>query len=558
MRPLDPRLLHRARAARLLLGADAAIGIATALVVLVQATLLARVVARSFAGASLADVSLDLTLLILVFALRGALAWGFELAGRLGATDVLSQLRRDVVERRLRDEPAALDGAESAELTTAAVQGLAPLEAYFGRFLPQLVLALVVPLAVVAWVVPLDWTAALVMLVTLPLVPVFMVLVGRYTEQRTRARWRALALLSTHFLDVVRGLPTLRAFNRGKAQTAAIAEASERYRETTMKTLRVAFLSGAVLELAATLGIALVAVTVGVQLDHGDVGLQAGLTVLVLAPELYLPLRNLAAQYHTSADGVAVAERLLELLEAPVQTPRQEEGAVLAIAGSTIRLEHASFAYPGRDGLVLDDVDLELRPAETVALVGASGSGKSTLASLLLGLAAPSKGLVTVDGQELDASSPAWRRQIAWVPQRATLFTGTVADNIRLGEPEASDADVREAARLAGAVEFIRELPDGYATIVGDGGRPLSAGERQRVALARAFLRDARLVVLDEPTANLDPANAEAIADAIARLAEGRTALVIAHRAELVERADRIVRIAGGRLTEAPEAVAAA
>jgi len=558
VRPLDSRLLHRARAARVLLGTDVAIGIATALVVLVQATLLARVVARSFTGASLGDVSLDLALLALVFVLRGSLAWGFEVAGRLGATDVLSQLRREVVERRLRDEPSALDGAESAEITAAAVQGLGPLEAYFGRFLPQLVLALVVPLAVVTWALPLDWTAALVMLVTLPLVPVFMVLVGRYTERRTRARWRALALLSTHFLDVVRGLPTLRAFNRGTAQTASIAESSERYRETTMKTLRVAFLSGAVLELAATLGIALVAVTVGVQLVDGDVGLQAGLTVLVLAPELYLPLRNLAAQYHASADGIAVAERLLELLEAPVRAPRSAETAPAVTGETTIRLERVSFAYPGRDGLVLDQVNLELHPGETVALVGPSGSGKSTLASLLLGLAAPHGGRVTVDGHELDASSPEWRRQLAWVPQRATLFTGTVADNIRLGEPEAGDADVYEAARRAGADGFIRELPEGYETIVGDGGRPLSAGEGQRVALARAFLRDARLVVLDEPTANLDPAHAEAIADAIVRLAEGRTALVIAHRAELVERADRVVRIEGGRIAEARETVEAA
>ncbi|TML46870.1 MAG: hypothetical protein E6G20_09930, partial [Actinobacteria bacterium] len=282
MRPLDPRLLHRARAARVLLGTDVAIGIVTALVVLAQATLLARVVARSFYGASLGDVSADLVLLALAFGLRAVLVWGFEIAGRLGAIGILSQLRLELVERRLREEPAALDGAESGEIATAAVHGLTPLEAYFARFLPQLVLAVVVPLAVIAWVAPLDLTAALVMVLTLPLVPLFMALIGRYTEQRTRARWRALAVLSTHFLDIVRGLPTLRAYNRGRAQAASIAEASERYRQTTMKTLRVAFLSGAVLELAATLGIALVAVTVGVQLVDGDIGLQTGMTVLVL------------------------------------------------------------------------------------------------------------------------------------------------------------------------------------------------------------------------------------------------------------------------------------
>lgn len=555
MRPLDPRLLHRARAVRLLLGADIGIGLATALLVLFQATLLARIVARSFDGASLDDVSTELVLLALVFAARGALAWGFELAGRVAAMGVLSQLRLELVERRLHDEPAALDGAESAEITAAAVQGIEPLEAYFGRFLPQLVLALVVPVAVIAWIVPIDLTSALIMLLTLPLVPVFMVLVGRYTERRTRARWRALAVLSTHFLDVVRGLPTLRAYNRGRAQVASIAESSEAYRQTTMKTLRVAFLSGAVLELAATLGIALVAVTVGVRLADGGIGLQAGLTVLVLAPELYLPLRNLAAQYHASADGLAVAERLLELTDGtptrarsrtPVPSPRE----------AVVRMEGVGYAYPARDRAVLEGFDLELRPGETVALVGPSGSGKSTVGSLLLGLTAPTEGRVTVDGSDLTACDRvAWRRQLAWVPQRATLFTGTVADNIRLGDPSAGDDRVAEAARNSGADGFIRRLPDGYETVVGDGGRPLSAGEQQRVAVARAFLRDASLVVLDEPTANLDPESGEAVGDAIERLAAGRTTLLIAHRPELAGRADRVVRLEGGRVAEQREPI---
>jgi len=560
VRPLDPRLLRRARAARVLLGADAALGVATALAVLVQATLLARVVARSFHGASLYDLRLDLLLLVAVFVLRGVLTWGFELAGRVGATGVLSQLRLEVIERRLRHDPAALDGVESGELTGAAVHGLGPLEAYFGRFLPQLVLALVVPLAVLAWVAPLDPTAALVMVLTLPLVPVFMVLIGRYTEQRTRARWHALALLSTHFLDVVRGLPTLRAYNRSRAQAASIASVSERYRATTMQTLRVSFLSGAVLELAATLGIALAAVTVGIQLVNGDVGLQAGLTVLVLAPELYLPFRNLAAQYHASADGVAVAERLLDTLDTPVP-PRADGVARLPVSGTVpvVRLEDVSFSYPSRPAPALDGVDLELGPHETVVLVGASGAGKSTLASVVLGLALPQGGRVLVDGRELDeASLRSWRRCVAWVPQRATLFNGTVADNIRLGEPAADDERVVSAARLAGADDFIVRLADGYATVVGDGGRPLSAGETQRIALARAFLRDARLVVLDEPTANLDPVNARALNEAIARLATGRTTLVIAHRPELVERADRVVRLEGGRVREVELALGAA
>ena len=550
MRPLDPRLLRQARAARTLLSVDTAIGLVAAVLVLVQASLLARVVAHSFHGAALAGVSGDLVLLALVFCARGVLAWAFELAGRVGATSVLSQLRLGLVERRLRDDPVSLDGTESGEIATTAVSGIVPLEAYFGRFLPQLVLSVLVPVAVLVLVVSIDVTSALVMLLTLPLVPVFMVLVGRYTERRTRARARALGLLASHFLDVVRGLPTLRAYNRGRTQVDTIAEASEGYRATTMRTLRVAFLSSAVLELAATLGIALVAVTVGVRLVDGDLGLQHGLTVLLLAPELYLPLRTLGAQYHASADGLAVVEQLLG---------RDDDGAAAEpvprtaapSAGAGVRLEGVHYAYPARDQAVLDGVDLELRPGETVALVAPSGSGKSTLAALVLGLVEPTSGRVVVGGRALaDLDPAAWRRRIAWVPQRATVFSGTVADNIRLGDPGAEDARVREAARLAGADGFVGVLPDGFGTVVGDGGRPLSVGESQRLALARAFLREADLVVLDEPTANLDPENAAAVGEAMGRLSDGRTVLVIAHRDELARRAHRIVRLEAGRVRE--------
>jgi ABC-type transport system involved in cytochrome bd biosynthesis fused ATPase/permease subunit len=316
-----------------------------------------------------------------------------------------------------------------------------------------------------------------------------------------------------------------------------------------MRTLRVAFLSGAVLELAATLGIALVAVTVGVRLVDGDLGLQAGLTVLVLAPELYLPLRTLGASYHASADGLAVVERLLETGTEPRAAERSREGVLPSRVGVEIRFDGVSYEYPSRQGVVLDHVDLELGSGETLALVGPSGSGKTTLASLLLGLVSPTAGRVTLDGRdlaELDLAS--WRRRIAWVPQRATTFSGTVADNIRLGDPSADDERVQAAARLAGADGFVEALPSGYDTRVGDGGRRLSAGEGQRLALARAFLRDASLVVLDEPTANLDPLNAAGVARAMQRLAEGRTVLLIAHRPELVAHADRVVLLEAGRL----------
>jgi len=388
------------------------------------------------------------------------------------------------------------------------------------------------------------------MLLTLPLVPVFMWLIGRYTERKTEERRLALALLATHFLDVVRGLPTLRAFNRGAAQAERVAEAGDRYRRTTMKTLRLAFLSGAVLELAATLGIALVAVTIGVRLVRGGIGLEAGLTVLLLAPELYLPLRNLAAQFHAAADGRAAAERLLDLVELP---PAVRPGTASPPSPelAPVRLEAVTFAYPARPGPVLDAIDLELAPGETVAVVGPSGSGKSTVAALLLKLVEPTTGRILVGSLDLaTCDSQAWRELLAWVPQRPTLFRASVADNVRLGDPRADDERVRRAAALAGADDFIRALPRGYDTVVGEGGRALSAGEQQRIALARAFLRDAPLVVLDEPTANLDGESAEIVADAVERLRADRTVLLAVHQPELAARADRVVRLAAGRIVE--------
>jgi thiol reductant ABC exporter CydD subunit len=558
VRALDPRLVQRARPVRTLLALDTLLGLATAVLVVVQATLLARIVARAFHGASLRDVARDVVLLALSFALRGVLAWAFEVAGVRAASTVLSELRGELVAKRLHAQPAALDGVEAGELAAAGVQGVDALAAYFGRYLPQVVLACVVPLAVIGWVGSIDLTSALIMLATLPLLPVFMWLIGRYTEERTRERWTALRLLSTHFLDVVRGLPTLRLLNRSRAQVGTIRDVGESYRRATIGTLRVAFLSGSVLELAATLGVALVAVTIGVRLVGGGIGLDAALTVLILAPELYVPLRELGAQFHASADGIGVAERILALIEAPPEVRVDGTLPVPSPSAAVVRFENVTFAYPSRQALVLDGLDLELRPGEMVALVGASGVGKSTVASLLLRLATPSAGRVTVGGVDLErCDAAAWRQQLAWVPQHPTLFRGTVADNIRLGRSDASDGDVRAAARLACADEFVRALPSGYDTLVGDGGRPLSAGEGRRIALARAFLRDAPLVVLDEPTADLDPATAALIGVAVERLRTARTVLLIAHRPELASRADRVLTLEGGT-ARAPAAQAAA
>jgi thiol reductant ABC exporter CydD subunit len=558
MRALDPRLLSRTRSARPLLVTDVVLGIGTSVAVLLGATMLARIAAEAFHGAPLHTLAPSVAWLILAFLLRGMFAWAMEVAGRRAAWAVLSDLRLALVAKRLRTQPTAVDGAEGAEITTVSVQGVEALEGYFARYLPQAVLAAIVPFLVIAWVAFVDLEAAVIMLLTLPLVPVFMWLIGSYTADMTRERWQALRQLSSHFLDVVRGLPTLRSFGRGTDEVAVIGEVSERYRKTTMETLRISFLSGSVLELAATIGVALVAVTAGVRLVGGSLGLQAGLTVIILAPELYLPYRRLGAEYHASADGLAVAERMFELLDAPAAVGAGGPRLVPSPATAQVRLERVSFSYPTRPVPVLDGFDLELSPGEFVAVVGESGAGKSTVAALLLALLSPTSGRITVGDVDLsECRLDAWRRLVAWVPQHPTLFRASVADNIRLGDPEASPDAVRAAAVLAGADEFISGLPDGYDTVVGDGKRSLSPGERRRIGLARAFVRDAPLVILDEPTADLDPRSVSVVAGAVRRLRAGRTMLVIAHRPELVQSADRVVRVIDGAAVPEPARSAA-
>lgn len=538
--------------ARLHIAAAVVLGVGTAGLIIAQAALLAQVIDRAFLHrASLEELQGTLIALALVAVGRGVLAAGFETSGRAGAARVMSELRAQLVDHLLRTRPGGLRGERTGELATTAVQGVDALESYFARYLPQLVLGMLVPPAILLWLVPVDLAAALVLAITVPLIPIFMVLIGRSARDRTRARWRAQGVLSGHFLDVVQGLDTLRVHNRAERQGETIAAVSDRLRRETMGTLRVAFLSALVLELLAMLGVALVAATVGVQLVSGSLTLQAGLTVLILAPELYAPLRQVGAQFHASADGLTAAERIFELIDQPpsVSVPPAPSPAPDP-ASAPVRVEGVSFSWPERPGDVLREVSLELYPGEVVALVGPSGSGKSTLAALLLRLADPGAGRVTCGGVDLRDVNPAdWRRRVAWLPQRPRLFRGTVADNVRLGAPDASLERVRAALRAAGAEEVVAALPGGLHTPLGEGGRALSAGQAQRIALARAFAREAPLVVLDEPTAHLDGPAAHAAAESIRRLAEGRTALMIVHRPELArEGADRIVELDGGRV----------
>ncbi|MBK3629486.1 thiol reductant ABC exporter subunit CydD [Streptomyces sp. MBT49] len=551
MKPIDPRLLRYARATRFFLAAVVGLGAAGAALVIAQAMLIAETVVGAFQhGLSITALRTPLLLLVAVAVGRALVAWLTELAAHRASAAVKSELRGRVLERATALGPDWLDGRRTGSLVALATRGVDALDDYFSRYLPQLGLAVVVPVAVLARIVTEDWVSAAIIVSTLPLIPVFMVLIGWATQSRMDRQWRLLSRLSGHFLDVVAGLPTLKVFGRAKAQAESIRRITGEYRQATMRTLRIAFISSFALELLSTLSVALVAVTIGMRLVHGEMDLYTGLVILVLAPEAYLPLRQVGAQYHAAAEGLAAAEEIFEVLE----TPAPPQGTV-ETAGTEVAFENVTVRYPGRAADAVTDVSFTVRPGETVALVGPSGVGKSTLLNTLLGFVRPSGGRVLAGGADLaSADLERWRSRIAWVPQRPHLYAGTIDENVRLARPDADEAAVRRALTDAGALEFVEALPAGTGTVLGEDGAGLSAGQRQRLALARAFLADRPVLLLDEPTAALDGETEAEVVAAVQRLAAGRTVLLVVHRPALLAVADRVVRLTGATAPADPAA----
>ncbi|MEU3994558.1 thiol reductant ABC exporter subunit CydD [Streptomyces fungicidicus] len=541
MKPIDPRLLRYARATRGFLAAVVALGAVGAVLVIAQAMLIAEIVVGAFEdGLSAGDLTTPLVLLAAVAAGRGLVGWLTELAAHRASAAVKSELRGRLLERATALGPGWLDGQRTGSLVALATRGVDALDGYFSRYLPQLGLAVVVPVAVLARIVTEEWVSAAIIVGTLPLIPLFMALIGWATQSRMDRQWLLLSRLSGHFLDVVAGLPTLKVFGRAKAQAESIRRITADYRRATMRTLRIAFISSFALELLATLSVALVAVTVGMRLVYGDMDLYTGLVILILAPEAYLPLRQVGAQYHAAAEGLGAAEEIFSVLETPAPTP-----GTGTVPEGALSFEEVTVRYPGRTADAVTDVSFTVGPGETVALVGPSGAGKSTLLHALLGFVRPTGGRVRIGGADLAGLDfAAWHDRVAWVPQRPHLYAGTITENVRLARPGADDDAVRRALRDAGALEFVEALPEGAGTVLGEDGAGLSAGQRQRLALARAFLADRPVLLLDEPTAALDGATEAGIVAAVRRLAAGRTVLLVVHRPALLALADRVVRLA--------------
>jgi ATP-binding cassette subfamily C protein CydD len=458
-------------------------------------------------------------------------------------------LRRALHKKLAALGPGFAAAQRSGELATLFTGGIDKLDQYYAAYLPQAALAVFIPAAVLVFVFPADWISGIIMLGSAPLIPIFMIIIGKGTAHLNQRQWQRLARLSAHFFDVIEGLTTLKLFNISRLESEIVGRIADDYRHSVMEVLRVAFLSALMLEFLATISIAMVAVYIGFRLYYGEMSFLPGFFVLLLAPEFYRPLRAMGTQYHARMEAIAASDQILALLQTP--EPEAQPGTRTLPPGriGAVRLCGVGFSYrPGQP--VLQDIDLTIARGELVALVGASGGGKSTLARLLLGLATPETGRIELDGLDLrDIQPDDWRARVAWMPQNPTLFHGSIAENIRLAKPDASDAEMRRAAHAAAAT-FIEALPQGYETILGEHGQGLSGGQIRRIALARTILKDADLVILDEPDASLDAENAELIGRAIAGLAQDRVVLIIAHRLESVAAADRIAVLEHGRILE--------
>jgi len=540
------RLLSLTRDTRLSLTLTILAGLSAGFLTIWQSWLLSRVIDGVFLQKqTLAQVTTPLTFILLAISGRAFFTWLNEVAANAVAVKIKTDLRERLFAHILKLGPAYARGQRTGELTTAAVEGIEALDAYFSQYLPQLVITALVPISILFFVFPIDLLTGLVFLITAPLIPFFMIIIGKGAEAVTKRQYETLRLLSAHFLDSLQGLTTLKLFGQSKGQAKTIAKVSEQYRDRTLSVLRITFLSALALEMLATISTALVAVEIGFRLLYRNMEFQPALFLLVLAPEFYMPLRALGARFHAGMNGTTAAKRIYEILDTPVPELQVTGYKVEGSKPSTfnLQLENLSFTYPNETTPALQNINLQIKQGQHIALVGKTGAGKSTLAQLLLGFIQPTEG-------DLRPSTFDLQPNIAWVPQKPHLFHTTIAENIRLGKADATHEEVVRAAKAARLHDFIESLPEKYETLVGESGARLSSGQAQRLALARAFLKDAPILILDEPTSALDPETESLLEESTRELMRGRTVITIAHRLNTIFQADQIIVLDEGRIIE--------
>jgi ATP-binding cassette subfamily C protein CydCD len=507
---------------------------------------------------SLEQVSSWLIFILIAISGRAFLTWVNEVAANAVAVRIKTDLRERLFAHILKLGPAYSRGQRTGELTTAAVEGIEALDAYFSQYLPQLVVTALIPLSILFFVFPIDLLTGFVFLITAPLIPFFMIIIGKGAEAVTKRQYETLRLLSAHFLDSLQGLTTLKLFGQSKGQAKNIAKVSEQYRDTTLGVLRITFLSALALEMLATISTAIVAVEIGFRLLYNRMEFLPALFLLVLAPEFYMPLRALGARFHAGMNGTTAAKRIYEILDTKVESGKWKVGSEQIGDFGSIELKDVSFTYPNETAPALSNINLKINKGQHIALVGKTGAGKSTLAQLLLGFIQPTQGNINLQSPitnhqlppTIHPSSFILHNSIAWVPQRPHLFHTTIAENIRLGKADATHEEIVTAAKAAHLHDFIESLPEKYETIIGESGARLSSGQAQRLALARAFLKDAPILILDEPTSALDPETESLLEESTRELMQGRTVITIAHRLNTIFQADTIIVLDEGKIIE--------
>lgn len=553
-------LFKQVRSATGWIGLSIGLGLCSGLLLIVQAGFLARILHGAVIEGQGRETLWPLFVALAgIYLARSLLGWGREVSGFEASAKIRRQIRATLMAHISRLGPAYMSGRNTGALASTVMEQVEGLHGFFAHYLPQMALAIMIPAAILTFVFPVSWAAGALLMVTAPLIPLFMVLVGMGAESVSQRNFQALSRMSAHFLDILQGLPTLKLFHKSRGEEKTIARVSHDYRKRTMRVLRIAFLSSAVLEFFSAIAIALVAVYLGLNyLGYYQFGtwelpltLFAGFFILLLAPEFYLPFRELGTHYHARAEAVGAAQEILKVLALPVAIDPDKPVVFEPVGGIQFCFTDVHLAYDGGKRPALNGISFTVHAGEKLALVGESGAGKTTVLDLLLGFLQPDHGQITANGIPTHHLDPTTRlRSMSWIGQDPVLFYGSIRDNIRMGRPDASDQALREAAHLARVLDFTQRLSQGLDTVIGERGYGLSRGQAQRVALARAFLKQAPVLLLDEPTAGLDVENEQLVLDALDELSAGRTVLIVTHRMADVAKADRILVMSGGRIVE--------